>query len=71
MYRMKSIRELNIKDWSGYFFEEMVNILGIDPEGFMVSNAKECTDATMVYNICYSDKIGVPRIDFNNIECFF
>ena len=25
----------------------------------------------MVYNICYSDKIGVPRIDFNNIECFF
>ena len=24
---MKAIRELNIKDWSGYFFEEMVNIL--------------------------------------------
>ena len=29
---MKTIRELNIKDWSGYFFEEMVNILDIDPE---------------------------------------
>ena len=24
---MKTIRELDIKDWSGYFFEEMVNIL--------------------------------------------
>ena len=28
---MNAIRELNIKDWSGYFFEEMVNILDIDP----------------------------------------
>ena len=37
---MKTIRELNIKDWSGYFFEEMVNILDIDPECFMVSDAK-------------------------------
>ena len=26
---MKTIRELNIKDWSGYFFEEMVNILDL------------------------------------------
>ena len=24
---MKTIRELNIKDRSGYFFEEMVNVL--------------------------------------------
>ena len=24
---MKTITELNIKDWNGYFFEEMVNIL--------------------------------------------
>ena len=27
---MKTIRELNIKDWSGYFFEEMVNILDLN-----------------------------------------
>ena len=68
---MKTIRELNIKDWSGYFFEEMVNILDIDPEYFMVSNTKECTDSTMVYNICYSDKTGIPHIVFNNIHCYF
>ena len=68
---MKTIRELYIKDWSGYFFEEMVNILDIDPECFMVSSAKECTDGTMLYNLCYSDKTGVPHIVFNNIDCCF
>ena len=68
---MKTIRELNIKDWSGYFFEEMINILDIDPECFMVSDAKKCTDGTMVYNICYSDKTGVPHIIFNNIDFYF
>ena len=68
---MKTIRELNIKDWSGYFFEEMINILDIDPECFMVSDAKKCTDGTMVYNTCYSDKTGVTNIVFYNIDCYF
>ena len=45
---MRTIRELNIKDYSGYFFEEMVNALDIDPECF---NVKESTDGTMLYNI--------------------
>ena len=43
---MKTVKKLNIKDWSGYFFEEMVNIL--DPECFMVNNVKECTNGTML-----------------------
>ena len=68
---MKKIRELKIKDWSGYFFEEMVNILDIEPECFMVSDTRECTDGTILHNLCYSDKIGVPHIVFNNIECYF
>ena len=34
---MKIIRELNIKDWSGYFIEETINILDIDP-GLMILN---------------------------------
>ena len=68
---MKAIKELNIKNWSGYFFEKMVNILKIDPECFMVSNAKKCTEGTMLYNLCYSDKIRVPHIVFNNMDyCF-
>ena len=48
---MKTLRELRIKHWSGYFFEETVNILDIDPECFMVSNAKECADGTILYNL--------------------
>ena len=67
---MKTIRELNIKDWSGYFFEEMVNILDIDPDCFGI-NTKQCRDGTIIYNICYNDKIGAPHIAFNNIDCYF
>ena len=28
-------------------------------------------NSTIVYNICYNDKIGVPHIVFNNINCYF
>ena len=31
---MNAITELNIKDWIGQFFEEIVNILDIDPGCF-------------------------------------
>ena len=68
---MKTIKELKIKGRSGYFFEEMINILDIDPECFMVSDSKECSDGVMLYNLCYSDKTGVPHIVFNNIDCYF
>ena len=66
---MIAIRELKIKDWSGYFFEEMINMLDIDPKCFMVSDIK-CINGNILYNICYSDKIGVPHIVFNNIDCY-
>ena len=68
---MKIIRALNIKDWSGYFFEEMINILDIDARCFEINDTKQCTDGTIIYNICYNDKIGVPHIVFNNIDCYF
>ena len=68
---MKTIRELKIKDLGSYIFEEMVNILDIDPECFMVSDTKEYTGGTMLYNLCYSDKSGVLHIVFNNIKCIF
>ena len=60
---MKTIRELNIKDWSGY--------LDIDPECFEINETKQSTDGTIIYNIRYNDKIGVPHIVFNNIDCYF
>ena len=49
----------------------MVNILDIYPGCFMVGNKKECTNGTMLYNIYYSDKTGVPHIVFNDINCYF
>ena len=48
----------------------MVNILDIDPECFVVVNVKECTNGTMICNIYYSDKTGVPHIVFNNMDCY-
>ena len=33
-----TIRNLNIKDWSGYFFEEMINILDIYPQYFGIND---------------------------------
>ena len=40
----------------------MVNILDIVPE---------CSDVTMIHNLCYSDKTNVPHIVFNNTDCYF
>ena len=68
---MKTIRELNIKDWSGVFLEEMVNILDTDPGCFGINDTEQCTDGTIIYNICYNDKIAVPHIVFHNIDCYF
>ena len=68
---MKTIRELNIKYWSGYFFKEIVNSLDIDPGCFGINDTKQCIDGTIIYNICYNDKIGVPHIVFNNTDCYF
>ena len=54
---MKAIKELNIKDWSGYFFEEIANILDIDSGCFGINDTKQCTDGTIIYNICYNDNM--------------
>ena len=49
----------------------MANILDIDPECFEINDTKQCTDGKIISNICYNEKIGVPHIVFNNIDCFF
>ena len=68
---MKTIRELNIKDWTGYLFKEMVNILDIEPKYFMVNDFKGCKDGSIVFNLCYCSEDSVPHIVFNDIECIF
>ena len=37
----------------------------------MVNDFKGCKDGSVLFNLCYSDKTGVPRIVFNNTECIF
>ena len=48
----------------------MVNILDIDLECFEINDTGQCTDGTIIYNIRYNDKIGVPHTVFNNIDCY-
>ena len=64
---MKTIRELKIKNWSCYFFKEMINILDIEPEYFMVNDFKSCKDDSILFNLCYCEENSVPHIVFNNI----
>ena len=66
---MKTIRELNIKDWSGYFFKEMVNINDIDPEYFLVNDFKGLRNGSILFSIAYCEENSAPHIVFNNIEC--
>ena len=68
---MKTIKELSIKDWSGYFLKEMINILDIEPEYFLVNDFKGCRDGSVLFSIAYSEEDSVPHIVFNNIECIF
>ena len=68
---MKTIRELSIKDWSAYFFKEIVNILDIEPEYFMVNDFKGSKDGSVFFNLCYCEENSVPDIVFNNLECVF
>ena len=68
---MKTIRELKTLDWSGYFFKEMVNILDIEPEYFMVNDFKGCKDGTTIFSLCYFSEDSIPHIIFNNIEYIF
>ena len=68
---MKTIRKFNIKDWSDYFFKEMVNILDIEPEYFTINDFKGCKDGSVLFNIAYCEENSVQHIVFNNIEYIF
>ena len=68
---METIKELRTLDLSCYFFKEMINILDIEHEYFMVNDFKGCKDGSILFNLSYSDENGVPHIVFNNIECIF
>ena len=68
---MKTIKKLNVKDWSGYFFTEMVNINDIDSEFFLINDFKSNKDGSVLFNVAYCEENSVPHIVFNNTECIF
>ena len=55
--KTKTIRKLKIKDWSGFFFEEMINILDVDPGCFGINDTKQYADNTTIYNIVIMIKL--------------
>ena len=67
---MKIIRELNIKDWSGYIFTNMTNINDFDPEFLLVNDFKSSKDRSIVFNIAYYEENNVSHIVFNNMDVF-
>ena len=68
---MKTIRKLNIKDWSDYFFTEMVNINDFDSKFFLINDFKSNKDGPVLFNVAYCEENSVPHIAFSNIECIF
>ena len=58
---MKTTRKLNIKDWSGCFFSEMVNINDIVLEYFLINDFKDCKDRSAIFNIAYCEENSVPH----------
>ena len=47
---MKTVKSLNIKDWSGYFFTNLTNINDLDPEFLLINDFKGCKDGSTVIN---------------------
>ena len=64
---MKTIKELNIKNWSGYFFMNMKNI----NEFLLVNDFKSSKDGSILFNMSYCEENNVRHIVFNNLECTF
>ena len=54
---MKTIKELKITDWSGYFFTEMVNINDVDPEYFLINDFKDIKDGSTLFINAYCEEV--------------
>ena len=52
---MKTVRELNIKNWSGYFFSNMTNINDFDLEFLLVNDFKCSKDGSILFNMSYCE----------------
>ena len=68
---MKTSRQLNIEDRSGYFFTNMTNILDFDPNLLDVHEIAFRDDRLIMYDISYVKKQNTFYLVFNNLDAVF
>ena len=68
---MKTVRRLNIKDKSDYFFIDMININNFDPKLLLISEDTTFNSQSAMFEISYCDESNTPYVVFNDIERVF
>ena len=68
---MKTVKRLNIKDKSGYYFMNKTNINDFDPKLLVINEFTIFEDGSIMFDINYCETINVAHIVFNNVECIF
>ena len=68
---MKTVKQLNIQDKPGYFFNDMTNINDFDPKLLVINELTMFENRLTMFDISYCEKNNTPHIVFNNVECVF
>ena len=71
---MKTTRQLNTEDRSGYFFNDMINIFDFDPSLLSIDEISFKSDELIMYDIKYIKNLNSLNslyLVFNNLDgCF-
>ena len=68
---MKTVKRLNIKDKSGYFFNDIVNINDFYPKLLLINEFTRFENRSVMFDVNYCKVNNTPYVVFNNIECIF
>ena len=71
---MKTTRQLNIEDRSGYFFSDMINILDFDPGLLNIDEVSFRNNELIMYGIRYIknlNRLNTLYLVFNNLDGYF
>ena len=68
---MKTIRELNIREWYGYIFTNITNSNDSGPKFLLINDFKSSKDGSILFNVNYCEENNLLYMVFNNIECIF
>ena len=71
---MKTTRQLNIEDRSGYFFSEMINILDFDPSLLNIDEVSFRNDKLIMHDVKSIKNLNILNtlyLVFNNLDGYF